>query len=134
MSKTGVLNQPIQFSTKPYDEQTGLSYYGYRFYSPAIGRWITRDPLGETGGINLCGFAGNSPVNYIDPTGEVVVAPVILLTLFVSTQVILPTVIAIWRPESYFYLLKEHEQNPHLPEEQRRSRPVYYCPTIGMGK
>lgn len=67
--KTGTLNQPFQFSTKRYDEQTGLSYYGYRFYNPAIGSWMTRDPLGEAGGINLYGFVQNNPVNFVDHWG-----------------------------------------------------------------
>ncbi len=69
MTKTGTLNQPYQFSTKLYDEKTGLSYYGYRFYSPAIGRWITRDPLGEAGGMNLYGFVGGNPVEWVDRWG-----------------------------------------------------------------
>jgi len=73
LKKTSSLDQPYRFSTKQYDEETGLSYYGYRFYSPAIGRWMTRDPLGEAGGINLYGFVGNNPVNRIDPTGLVAV-------------------------------------------------------------
>jgi RHS repeat-associated protein len=59
----------MQFSTKPYDEGTGLSYYDYRFYAPTIGRWMTRDPLGEGGGINLYGFVGNNPMNLVDPFG-----------------------------------------------------------------
>ena len=63
------LSQPMQFSTKPWDDKTGLSYYGYRFYASGIGRWLTRDPLGEAGGINLYGFAGNNAVNRIDPMG-----------------------------------------------------------------
>lgn len=71
MSKTGTLNQSAQFSTKPYDEKTGLVNYGYRFYSPAMGRWITRDPIGESGGFNLYGFVGNNPVNWRDPYGLV---------------------------------------------------------------
>ncbi|MEW6657342.1 MAG: RHS repeat-associated core domain-containing protein [Thermodesulfobacteriota bacterium] len=69
------INQPMQFSTKPYDEKTGLSYYGYRFYVPALGRWLTRDPIGEEGGINLYGFVGNNPINYIDPNGLKAVIP-----------------------------------------------------------
>jgi RHS repeat-associated protein len=69
MVKTGSLDQPFQFSTKRYDTQTGLVYYGYRFYSPVSGRWITRDPLGESGGINLYGFTGNSPINWVDLWG-----------------------------------------------------------------
>jgi RHS repeat-associated protein len=67
--KTGTLDQPFQFSTKRYDELTGLSNYGFRFYNPAIGRWMTRDPLGESGGINLYGFVGNNPINFVDPYG-----------------------------------------------------------------
>jgi RHS repeat-associated protein len=66
---SGTLTQPYRFSTKPYDDNTGLSYYGYRFYKPDIGRWISRDPLMEQGGLNLYGFVGNDPVNRIDPLG-----------------------------------------------------------------
>jgi RHS repeat-associated protein len=69
MEKTGTLDQPFRFSTKRYDEDTGLSYYGFRFYSASLGRWITRDPLGEAGGINLYGFVGNNAINGIDPLG-----------------------------------------------------------------
>jgi len=69
LSKSGSLDQPFMFSTKRYDQQTGLSYYGYRFYNPAIGRWLNRDPLEEAGGINLYGFVQNNPVNFVDPWG-----------------------------------------------------------------
>ena len=69
MAKTGTLDQPFMFSTKRYDAGTGLSYYGYRFYNPAIGKWLTRDPLGEAGGINLYGFAFQNSINFIDPFG-----------------------------------------------------------------
>jgi RHS repeat-associated protein len=69
MAKTGTLEQPFMFSTKRYDQSTGSSYYGYRFYSPCTGRWITRDPLGEDGGINLYGFVGNNAINFVDLWG-----------------------------------------------------------------
>jgi RHS repeat-associated protein len=69
LAKTGTLEQPFGFSTKRYDEQTGLIYYGYRYYGPEIGRWTTRDPLGEAGGMNLYAFVGNNPVNWVDPLG-----------------------------------------------------------------
>jgi RHS repeat-associated protein len=69
VAKSGTFDQPFQFSTKRYDPDTGLSYYGYRFYSPAIERWMNRDPLGEEGGVNLYGFVANDPVNWIDPWG-----------------------------------------------------------------
>ncbi|MCI5180814.1 MAG: RHS repeat-associated core domain-containing protein, partial [Candidatus Electrothrix sp. AW3_4] len=70
LTKTGTLDQPFCFSTKAFDEQTGLAYYGYRFYAPGVGRWINRDPIGEAGGMNLYGFVFNNPVSLVDPTGE----------------------------------------------------------------
>jgi RHS repeat-associated protein len=69
LAQTGSLTQPFGFSTKRYDAQTGLIYYGFRFYGPEIGRWTTRDPLGEAGGMNLYAFVGNNPVNWVDPYG-----------------------------------------------------------------
>lgn len=39
------------------------------FYDPTIGRWISRDPLGESGGLNLASFSADDPVNRIDPYG-----------------------------------------------------------------
>ncbi|MEI7957239.1 MAG: RHS repeat-associated core domain-containing protein, partial [Verrucomicrobiota bacterium] len=47
---------PYRFSTKPQDSITGLYYYGYRYYDPLTGRWPSRDPIGEKGGVNLYGF------------------------------------------------------------------------------
>ena len=41
-----------------------------RWYEPKLGRFISRDPIGFEGGINLYGYAENSPVNFIDPDGE----------------------------------------------------------------
>jgi len=69
LTKTGTLDQPYQFSTKPYDQDTGLSYFGRRFYLPSAGRWTTRDPIEEAGGLNFYAFVLNNPVNYIDPIG-----------------------------------------------------------------
>jgi len=40
-------NNPFRFSTKYLDQETGWYYYGYRYYSPEMGRWTRRDPLGD---------------------------------------------------------------------------------------
>ena len=45
--------------------------YGYRCYDPATGRWPSRDPIGERGGVNLYGFVGNNGVNFVDYLGLV---------------------------------------------------------------
>ena len=60
---------PFRFSTTFQDPVTRHSYYGYRFYDPANGRWLSRDPIGEAGGLNLYGFVGNDPVNAVDVLG-----------------------------------------------------------------
>jgi RHS repeat-associated protein len=60
---------PFGFSTKFTDEETGLVYYGYRYYSPEVGRWVSRDPIGEQGGINLYGMVGNDGVGRVDVLG-----------------------------------------------------------------
>jgi RHS repeat-associated protein len=59
-----------RFSTKYFDFETELYYYGYRFYSPGLHRWLNRDPIEENGGLNLYGFCKNDPVNYMDPKGD----------------------------------------------------------------
>jgi RHS repeat-associated protein len=58
-----------RFSTKYLDAEVNLYYYGYRYYSPELGRWINRDPIGEEGGLNLYIVIGNSPLNGIDRYG-----------------------------------------------------------------
>jgi RHS repeat-associated protein len=60
---------PFRFSSKYYDAETGLYYYGHRASAPAAMKWLSRDPLGERGGINLTAFCGNDPVNAVDPLG-----------------------------------------------------------------
>jgi len=59
----------FKFSTKYHDTETSLYYYGLRFYSPDLGKWISRDLVGELGGLNLTGFLLNSFGNSIDPFG-----------------------------------------------------------------
>ncbi|MFN0138232.1 MAG: RHS repeat-associated core domain-containing protein [Phycisphaerae bacterium] len=70
-SKTGDYADanPFRFSTKYFDAEIGLSYYGYRYYSARLGRWLSRDPIGEAGGVNLYGFVSNAAVNFFDALG-----------------------------------------------------------------
>jgi RHS repeat-associated protein len=61
-----------RFSTKPLDSEVinaPLYYYGYRYYDPATGRWPSRDPIEERGGVNLYSPANNNFVNRIDILG-----------------------------------------------------------------
>ena len=71
LSSTGSLAEinPFRFSSEYHDDETGLVYYNYRYYSPELGRWIKRDPIEEEGGVNLYAMVGNNPVNYWDLYG-----------------------------------------------------------------
>ena len=66
---TAAAANPFRFSTKYTDDETTLIYYGYRFYSPTLGRWLTRDPIGEEDVPNVYLFARNASVNYFDLHG-----------------------------------------------------------------
>src|ERR1700730_1653619 len=57
------------FTGHYYHARSGLYLAPYRAYNPSIGRWLSRDPLGEKGGLNLYAYVGNDPVNRVDPFG-----------------------------------------------------------------
>jgi RHS repeat-associated protein len=59
VTKAGDLIQPVQWSSEMNDEDLELVYY-YRYYNPADGRWINRDPIAEQGDWNLYGFVRNN--------------------------------------------------------------------------
>jgi RHS repeat-associated protein len=58
-----------RFSSKEWQFNAGLYYYGYRFYDPNQQRWVNRDPIAEHGGINLSQFVANNPLGFVDPLG-----------------------------------------------------------------
>jgi RHS repeat-associated protein len=68
--KLGNLDNVHRFSTKPLQNESGLYYYGYRFYDPVTGRWPSRDPIEERGGMNLYGMVGNNIINGVDILGK----------------------------------------------------------------
>ena len=72
LRSTGPLSRssPFRFSTKFWDQETGLVYYNFRFYSPQVGRWINRDPGAEPNGVNLYSFVFNAPVIHFDTDGR----------------------------------------------------------------
>ncbi|MFD2160623.1 RHS repeat domain-containing protein [Rubritalea tangerina] len=66
---TGAIDNKVTWNSRRYDSDTKLHYYKYRHYNPALGRWLSRDPIEEEGGVNLYGFVGNDVVNKTDVFG-----------------------------------------------------------------
>ncbi|EBR0224143.1 type IV secretion protein Rhs [Salmonella enterica subsp. enterica serovar Monschaui] len=61
-------HQPLRLPGQYFDEETGLHYNLFRYYAPECGRFISQDPIGLKGGLNLYAYAPN-PIRWIDPLG-----------------------------------------------------------------
>jgi RHS repeat-associated protein len=67
---TGTPNpNPFRFTGRE-DDGTGLYYYRARYYDPSRSRFISEDPIGLAGGMNLFAYVRNDPVNRVDPSGK----------------------------------------------------------------
>ena len=80
----------FRFSTKQLDAETGMNYYGYRFYAANAGRWINRDPIRERGGMNLYHMCGNSCIFFHD-----------LLGLYNNAEAAVRAAVELYNPISY---------------------------------
>jgi RHS repeat-associated protein len=92
------------------DSNTGLYNYGFRFYNADLGRWLSRDPIRERGGLNLYQFVRNQPSRFIDPTGESVV-------LWGVCAVIVVGIFAL----GYYNAKKHHKAGADLSDSLRKS-------------
>ena len=62
------VNIPFRFQGQYYDEESGLHYNRFRYYDPEIGRFVSQDPIGLDGGLNIYVYVKN-PVQWVDPSG-----------------------------------------------------------------
>ena len=58
-----------RFSTKPVEPASGLAFFGHRYYDPKTGRWPSRDPIAELGGVNIYVMVSNNPMTGQDILG-----------------------------------------------------------------
>jgi len=69
--RNNIWNTPYLFNAKEFDEETGLYYYGARYYEPRVSLWISTDPMQEkTLNITTYAYCINNPVAYIDHDGK----------------------------------------------------------------
>ncbi|EEW9907053.1 RHS repeat protein, partial [Salmonella enterica] len=61
-------HQPLRLPGQYFDDETGLHYNLFRYYAPECGRFVSQDPIGLAGGINLYSYAPN-PIKWMDPLG-----------------------------------------------------------------
>jgi len=73
-TNTGIKSTSYYFTGKELDDETGLMFYGARYYDPQIGRFITPDAIVshpyDLQDLNRYSYCNNNPINYIDPTGH----------------------------------------------------------------
>ena len=69
------VSNPFRYTGRYFDEETGLYYYRNRYYSPELGRFITKDPLQYVDGPNMYSYVMNNPLNGIDPMGTEKMGP-----------------------------------------------------------
>ena len=62
-----VYGNPFYFQGRVCDKETELYHFRPRWYDPETGRWLSPDPIGISGGVNLYLFCNNNPVNFVDP-------------------------------------------------------------------
>lgn len=58
-----------RFTGKERDEESGLYYHGARYYAPGLAKWVSSDPIGLAGGMNLYAYCNCNPLLFVDPKG-----------------------------------------------------------------
>ena len=85
-NSSGSTRTRYDYTGRERDQLTGLLYYRARFYDPQLGRFISEDPIGLAGGINLYAYVANGPTMYSDPQGLYNEDVHYYLTYFLATR------------------------------------------------
>ena len=70
-SVSALARNRYRFQCREWSAATGLINFRARWYDPATGRWLSKDPIGLSGGLNLYAFCGDDLMNYRDPFGRI---------------------------------------------------------------
>ena len=116
------------FSTKFYDPDIDMYYYGYRYYSPELRRWASPDPIGEAGGLNLYAMCGNALILRFDILGRKGSSIVIesLGAGWAGTQVTLNGNTAVQLNGEPYYLTLKEKAGMYIPKNGSTSTLFLY--------
>ncbi|HVK54956.1 MAG TPA: RHS repeat-associated core domain-containing protein [Burkholderiales bacterium] len=109
---SGVVATDVRYAGMFYHQGSGLYLTHYRAYDPRTGRWLSRDPIGGEGGLNLYAYVGGNPLSYTDPTGE---SPVLLL------KELLKELKEAITKDAQKSLKPEHRKNEEKPKKDNKS-------------
>lgn len=119
-----------QYTAREWDKDTGLNYYVNRYYDPVEGRFISKDPIGFDGGINLYNYVQNNPVNWVDPDGLLpnpgeaacVLGPNPVCVGGVAVDII-TSIVGAAAAIDLICTLKEHTSNPRPSNWDKHTKP-----------
>jgi RHS repeat-associated protein len=116
-----------RFSTKYTDVETGLVCYGFRYYSPELGRWVSREPIGETWCRNLYSFVDNQVPMAVDYLGlQMMLAVPWALGIQPPIETITPRIVQVARP--FAEVSRGAEQFTRIPANQIPRAPTPATP------
>jgi RHS repeat-associated protein len=117
---TSAYGNRFLFQGREYDYTTQLYHFRARWYDPETGRWLSNDPIGISGGLNLYAFCANNPVNFVDPMGLDVWVLEVRDSLFFH-RVVVGEMYDIIRRQTVYWM------SDLMPEWD-------YCPVVSPGK
>ena len=118
----------LRFPGQYYDEETDLHYNWNRYYDPVLGRYLSPDPIGLEGGLNLYGYANQNPINYIDPNGQFVIALPLVFGGAASLEAITGALTGIGLGMEIAILWHEWVDNPEASREHDEYKERYRQP------
>lgn len=113
------------FAGKHYDKETGLVYFGARYYAPLLHKWISPDPLGNLQSDDLYQYCFHNPLKYIDPDGKfVLVFPIIGagIGFFEGAAVAIGAWLGYEATKKGNELIQDYKREQEWKEEQRQER------------
>lgn len=85
MATSGSITNNFRYNAREFDTETNLYYYRARYYDQTVGRFISEDPIGFSGGINFYEYVKNQPIDNFDPFGLKCTTTLMLVTAYCAT-------------------------------------------------